>query len=314
MKLLAAFIRLIRSVNLLFIAITQLLFQYCIVGPVFQHAQAAPVLTTPVFIILIAASVLIAAAGYIINDYFDLNIDLVNKPDKLVVEKIIKRRWAIIWHLVLSGLGVLCSGYVAWKTRCWWLIPANIGCVGALWFYSTVFKKKLLSGNVIISLLTAWVILVIGFITHYVVIKRPDLYAQVEASKLMRRTFLYAGFAFIISLIREVVKDMEDINGDARYGCRTMPIVWGINASKVFAATWVMVLVAGVVVMQAYVLPFKWWWAAGYSVVFILIPLLILLRKLVKAITPAQFHTISTWLKLIMLSGILSMLFFKLYT
>jgi 4-hydroxybenzoate polyprenyltransferase len=75
-----------------------------------------------------------------------------------------------------------------------------------------------------------------------------------------------------------------------------------------------MVLVAGVVVMQAYVLPFKWWWATGYSVVFILIPLLILLRKLVKAITPADFHTISTLLKLIMLSGILSMLFFKLYT
>ena len=151
MKLLAAFIRLIRSVNLLFIAITQLLFQYCIVGPVFHHAQATPVLTTPVFIVLIAASVLIAAAGYIINDYFDLNIDLVNKPDKLVVDKIIKRRWAIIWHLVLSGVGVLCSGYVAWKTRCWWLIPANVGCVGALWFYSTIFKKKLLSGNVIIS-------------------------------------------------------------------------------------------------------------------------------------------------------------------
>jgi 4-hydroxybenzoate polyprenyltransferase len=156
--------------------------------------------------------------------------------------------------------------------------------------------------------------MVIGFITHYVVIKRPDIYAQVEASKLMRRTFLYAGFAFIISLVREVVKDMEDIYGDARYGCRTMPIVWGINASKVFAATWVIVLLAGVLVMQAYVLPFNWWWAAAYSVVFIVVPLVMLLRKLVKAVTPADFHKISTWLKFIMLSGILSMLFFKLYT
>jgi 4-hydroxybenzoate polyprenyltransferase len=314
MKLLAAFIRLIRSVNLLFIAITQLLFQYCIVGPVFQKAQVPPVLTLPVFITLIAASVLIAAAGYIINDYFDLNIDLVNKPDKLVVEKIIKRRWAIIWHLVLSAAGVLCSAYVAWKTRTWWLIPANIGCVGALWFYSTIFKKKLLSGNVIISLLTAWVILVIGFITHYVVIKKPDVYALVDASKLMRLTFLYAGFAFIISLIREVVKDMEDMSGDARYGCRTMPIAWGINASKIFTATWLIVLLTAVVVMMAYILPFRWWWAAAYCAVLIIIPMLLLLRKLVKAVTPADFHKISTWLKLIMLSGILSMLFFKLYS
>lgn len=314
MKLLAAFIRLIRSVNLLFIAITQLLFQYCIVKPLFEKAQAPLVLSTPIFITLVVASVLIAAAGYIINDYFDLNIDLVNKPDKLVVEKIIKRRWAIIWHLVLSGIGVVLSAYVAWKIRVWWLIPANIGCVAALWFYSTIFKKKLLSGNVIISLLTAWVILVIGFITHYVVIKKPELYATVEASKLMRLTFLYAGFAFIISLIREVVKDMEDINGDARYGCRTMPIVWGINAAKIFTATWLIVLFTAVVIMIAYILPFEWWWAVAYCAVFILVPLLILLRKLIKAITPVHFHSISTLLKLIMLSGILSMLFFKLYS
>jgi 4-hydroxybenzoate polyprenyltransferase len=301
-------------VNLLFIAITQCLFQYCIVAPILQHAGVPAVLTQPVFITLVAASVLIAAAGYIINDYFDLNIDLVNKPDKLVVEKIIKRRWAIIWHLVLSGLGVLCSAYVAWKTRAWWLIPANIGCVGALWFYSTTFKKRLLSGNVIISLLTAWVILVIGFITHYVVFKRPDVYPLVNASKLMRLTFLYAGFAFIISIIREVVKDMEDIPGDERYGCRTMPIVWGINAAKIFSATWLIVLVTAVIIMLAYILPFKWWWAAAYCALLIVIPLLYLLRKLVKAVTPADFHKISNWLKLIMLTGILSMLFFKLYS
>ncbi len=97
----------------------------------------------------------------------DLNIDLVNKPNKLVVEKIIKRRWAIIWLgiLVLSGAGVVLSApMLPGKPRAWWLIPANIGCVAALWFYSTTFKKKLLSGNVIISLLTAWVILVIGLL------------------------------------------------------------------------------------------------------------------------------------------------------
>src|SRR3954466_8656952 len=129
MKLLAAFIRLIRSVNLLFIAITQLLFQYCIVGPVFNHAQAAPVLTIPVFVTLIAASVLIAAAGYIINDYFDLNIDLVNKPNKLVVDKIIKRRWTIIWHSLLSFIAVAIGFYIDYTTRIWLLGASNFGCV-----------------------------------------------------------------------------------------------------------------------------------------------------------------------------------------
>ena len=87
------------------------------------------------FWIISAASVLIAAAGYIINDYFDLNIDRVNKPDKLVVEKIIKRRWAIIWHWVLSGAGRIAQFLCSWKTRTWWLGLANMGCVLLLWFY-----------------------------------------------------------------------------------------------------------------------------------------------------------------------------------
>jgi 4-hydroxybenzoate polyprenyltransferase len=314
MKLLAAFLRLIRSVNLVFIAITQLLFQYCIVAPIFQHANAPLALPAPVFAGLMTASVLIAAAGYIINDYFDLNIDLINKPGKLVVEKIIKRRWAIIWHLCLSGIGLVISAWVTWKTRAWWLLPANMCCVAALWFYSTTFKKKLLSGNVIISLLTAWVILVIGFLTHYLVIKKPGLYGAVYASKLMRLTFLYAGFAFIISLIREVVKDMEDITGDEKYGCRTMPIVWGVNASKIFTSTWLIVLITAVIILLAYILPFKWYWAALYSALFVLIPLFYILRKLVKAATTAHFHQLSNWLKLVMLTGIVSMLFFKLYS
>jgi 4-hydroxybenzoate polyprenyltransferase len=311
MKLLAAFFRLIRSMNLLFIAITQFLFQYCIVWPVFQKAGAPPVLSPVLFVLLVAASVCIAAAGYIINDYFDLNIDLVNKPDKLVVDKVIKRRWAIVWHLWLSFAGIALSGAIAWKTGAWWLIIANIGCVAALWFYSTTFKKKLLSGNIIISLLTAWVILVIGFITHYKVIGNAALYAGVDASKLLRFTFLYAGFAFIISLIREVVKDLEDMPGDARYGCRTMPIVWGINAAKVFTATWMVVLIIALFITEAYVLPFGWWWAALYVALLVIIPMLYIFRKLFTASTPKQFHHLSSSLKLVMLTGILSMVFFR---
>jgi 4-hydroxybenzoate polyprenyltransferase len=301
-------------VNLLFIAITQLLFQYCIVWPIFKRAEAPLVLSTPMLILLIAASVLIAAAGYIINDYFDLNIDLVNKPEKLVVDKVINRRWAILWHLGFSTVGVLLSAIVAWKTRAWWLIPANIGCVAALWFYSTTFKKKLLSGNVIISMLTAWVILVIGFITHYDIIRDPDLYASVNGSSLLRRTFLYGAFAFIISLIREVVKDIEDMQGDAQYGCKTMPIVWGVNVAKIFAGTWLLVLIGALVIILIYVLPLRWWWAVVYGVLLILIPLLYILRKLAKANTTKDYHQLSTWLKYVMLTGILSMLFFKIYS
>lgn len=313
MKLLVAFLRLVRALNLVFIAFTQLLFLYCVVIPIFHQAGMPLIIPVSQLALLVIASVLIAAGGYIINDYFDLNIDQVNKPGRLVVEKIIRRRWAIVWHLVLSVLGVLLSTWVAWKTRVWWLAPANMCCVIALWFYSTTFKRKLLSGNIIISLLTAWTVMVVGFIVHYRVIKTPELAGVVQASKIMRITFLYAGFAFIISLVREVIKDMEDMVGDAKYGCRTMPIVWGVNVSKVFAATWLIVLIAALVVVQAYVLTFNWWWSTLYCVPLIIIPLIYILRKLYTAQSSNDFHRLSGWVKGVMLTGIVSMIFFKIY-
>lgn len=240
MALFSAFLRLIRWPNLVFIGLTQVLFYYIVVQP----SDFAPF----IFGCLCAASILIAAAGYIINDYFDLNIDRVNKPEKLVIEKVIKRRSAILWHWFLSGLGVLLSVYVSWKLRNPIVGLANLGCVILLWFYSTTFKRALLIGNVVISMLTAWVIVVL-FVCE---IRLPYGY---NLSRTFKYAIVYGGFAFIISLIREVVKDIEDVDGDTRHGCRTMPIVWGINVAKVFAATWLVVLISALAVIQFYFLP-----------------------------------------------------------
>lgn len=310
MKLITAFLRLIRSVNLLFIVLTQCLFQYAIVVPMFHSNLHSPALSLTHFILLVLSSVLIAAAGYIINDYFDLSIDRINKPDKIVVEKVIKRRSAIIWHWVLSFAGVITGFYVGWRANVFWLGFANMGCVAALWFYSTTFKKKLLSGNILISLLTAWVVLVIGFATHYRMATNPGWYGYLFASKLLRFTFLYAGFAFIICLVREVVKDIEDMAGDAKYGCRTMPIVWGVQVSKMFAGTWLAVLTAALLIVFAYVLQFYWLVSAAYCLLMIIVPLLNVIRKLYRANTNEDYHRLSNWIKFVMLTGILSMAFF----
>jgi 4-hydroxybenzoate polyprenyltransferase len=110
-----------------------------------------------------------------------------------------------------------------------------------------------------------------------------------------------------------VVKDLEDMPGDEKYGCRTMPIKWGVNASKVFTATWLVVLVTILVVALIYVLPFQWWWPALYGVVLIIFPLLYILHKLYAAKVSSDYHVISNWLKFVMLTGILSMIFFKIY-
>ena len=314
MKLIAAFFRLIRWPNLLYIVLTQLLFYFCIV----QRVIIAPDYSgfrVPLFIYLIVASVLIAAAGYIINDYFDRNIDQVNKPTRLVIDKVIKRRWAIVWHILLSLAGTGICFYIDLAGPTNWLGFANLICVLLLFGYSVTLKKKLFFGNLLISALTAWVIIVVYLCYSGSILQvssgtrtDPNIYIR-----FTRMTLLYAGFAFVISLIREVVKDMEDMEGDLKYGCRTLPVVWGIPATKVFAAVWIIVLICTLSIVQFYVLQFGWWWSAVYCIFLIVVPLLLILKQLYRAQIPADYHRLSMAIKWVILTGILSMIFFRIY-
>ena len=322
MKLVTAFLRLIRWPNLVFIVVTQCLFYYCIIRPVFSFYNSSPVLNQFYFWHIVVASVLIAAAGYIINDYFDLNIDRINKPDKLVVEKIIKRRWTILWHLVLSLTGIVmitivCLHFFDWHS----ILTAvlTLLCVMVLWLYSTTYKRRLLIGNILISLLTAWVILILYLINERSWFMVKVMYEikhnyELASAKIFKYAIVYASFAFIISLIREVIKDMEDMEGDAKYGCKTMPIVWGIPATKVFTAVWLIVLTGALIILQFYAMHLGWWWSVAYSAAAIILPLLYILYKLYKAQVTKDYHWLSNAVKLVMLAGILSMVFFKIYS
>lgn len=309
MKLIVAFLKLIRLPNLFFIVLTQTLFQYCIFYPLFKDNIPANDSTQFIFIVL--ASVFIAAAGYIINDYFDINIDEVNKPQRLVVDKIIHRRSAIVWHFILSIAGIACTILAMPFLQKWYLILANMACVALLWLYSTNFKKTLLLGNIIIALLTAWTILIIFFSK----LSLTDAFGTEDISehKFFRIAFLYAGFAFISTLIREAIKDMEDREGDEKYECHTMPIAWGVNAAKVYTAVWLIALIAILVLVQVYVLQFRWWLPVTYSFVLIIFPLCYIFLKLFKASVKKDFHELSSWTKLVMLTGIVSMIFFYFY-
>jgi len=311
MKLLSAFFKLIRWPNLFFIVLTQCLFYFC----VFRSIVLEPSYYSSdyfLFYLLSAASVFIAAAGYIINDYFDLQMDAINKPEKVVVDKIVKRRWAILWHWILSGLGIVLSVYISYKTGKWVIAGANIICVFLLWFYSTTFKKKILSGNIIIAALTAWVIVVIYFFCGASIDVFDKQHIFFDAKKFFKYTVLYAGFAFIVSLIREVIKDLEDMKGDALYNGNTMPVVWGVPTSKVFTAVWLVVCIASLIIVQLYALQLGWWAIPVYTTLFVILPLALILKRLYKAVSPADYHQLSTGMKLVMLAGILSMLFFIL--
>ncbi len=307
MKVVIHFLKLVRWPNLLFILLAECLFHFCIYKPLYPLGGAT---ADRQFYFILITYVLIAAAGYIINDYFDVNIDQVNKPKKVVVGEFISRRWVIFWHLIFSLLGIYIST-IAFPFQFYWHIHlANLATILFLWFYSTNFKKDFLVGNVVISILTAWSIAVVYFSKFTVQeVFHPQIgsTANVRFFKLM---LLYSAFAFILTLVREALKDMEDIEGDEKFGCKTLPIVWGLMPTKVYIAVWLMVVILMLTIIQIFVLPLGWWFSIFYCLMLIVAPLIYVLVKLPSSFTSKDFTRLSSWIKFAMLAGILSMGFF----
>lgn len=315
MKTILAFFRLVRWPNMVMITLTQVLFYIALVQPFyFTNENIYSSFKGIHFLLLIISTLLIASAGNIINDYFDINIDEINKPEKRIVDKYIKRRWAILLHILFSLAGILIGFYIDFQTPVFWLGLSNFGCVVLLFGYSISLKKKLLVGNILVSLLTAWVVLVC-FLVYYRSLNCPDCesyFWQAYLNRFIRISFLYTGFAFVTSLIREVIKDMEDMDGDAHYGCKTMPVSWGIPATKVFVAVWIVVLIGMISIVQFYVLQLGWYWSALYCITLLIIPLIWILRKLFAAQRQKDYRQLSNAIKFVMLIGMLSMIFFKI--
>ncbi|MDO1448539.1 geranylgeranylglycerol-phosphate geranylgeranyltransferase [Rhodocytophaga aerolata] len=277
--LLMGFLRLIRWPNLLFIILTQYFVRIFLVGP--RDAWVSHFMDVR-FLMLTLSTVLVAAAGYIINDYYDIKIDTINKPKRVVVGRILRRRWAMISHLLLNVTGILLAFMVDWKVG---LVTFVSGFL--LWLYSNQLKRQPFTGNFTIALLTAASLLVVW-------IYQP------------RNEFLvytFAAFAFFISLIREIIKDMEDVRGDATFGCQTLPIIWGIRRTKILLYILIFCFLLVLFSLSAYLQNV----VVMYFCFFILVPVGWLTYKLFWADTKREFSYLSKFCKLIMLSGILSM-------
>jgi len=310
---LRSFTSLIRIQNLAFIVFTQYFFYFFILIPIYEDNPGSIILGLSVLNWLVLASVLIAGGGYVINDYFDLNIDRINKPQKLVIDRFISRRWAMFLHLILSLAGILISAYVAYILSNPLLLIFNLISVFLLFVYSSTFKKKLLTGNVIIAALSAWVIMVlfVAMCQWNPGTLLPEWTPQLH--EVYKIALVYSAFAFIVSLIREVVKDMEDEEGDKKNGCKTMPIVWGIKSTKVFIGVWILVLFGLLIVFLFNLIITGWLWGVFY-IMFLLFPFLFrIYMAFSKALIKKQYSQISREVKLFMLAGILSMLIYYFY-
>ncbi|TSJ48054.1 hypothetical protein FO442_02670 [Fluviicola chungangensis] len=238
------FFRLIRPINLLVIILTmygiRLFFlPYFSEDVLLKKSHPHEALD---YFLLVFSTVLIAAAGNIINDYFDVKADRINKPDKLIVGKHIKPRWAIVSHWTLNFVAFSIACYLTWAYETFWYVFIHLLSINVLWFYSMYFKRKFLIGNLFIAALTGLVPLLCGI--HFLGLTTPFQSANFMSdfkeganwiSQLNLKIFFIVALAFFASclnLVREIVKDMEDVKGDLLLKAKTIPIVLGVNKAK----------------------------------------------------------------------------------
>jgi len=272
------FLVLVRFPNLVLMALCLLLVRTCLLQAPLLEAR---------FGLLLLAALCIAAAGYIINDYYDVKIDAINRPDRLVVGRVVNRRQAMMAHLLLSGEGVVVAGALSPL-----LGLIYLGSALLLWGYSARFKRLPLVGNLTIALLTAALVLL------------PELQLRTGHSSV----WTYALAAFLLTVVREIIKDVEDMRGDAQHDCRTLPIVWGVMRTKWVAGFFLLSLItlvmgAGWSALHNGKLALGAW--LGLAVV---LPLLGLSRQLARADRRRTFTRLSAWCKWVMLAGVLSMI------
>lgn len=273
-NLLEAFVRLTRAWNLVIIVFAQYFTAYFLAKD--------NVLTDVRLFLLSLSTVLIAAGGYVINDYYDVKIDIINNPKRVVVGKTIHRRFAILLHIALSIAGVAVGLLVSWQ-----LALVNTLSVMVLWFYSSLFKRLPFIGNLTVALLTGLSIAIILFIKN-------------DNAGLI---LVYASFSFFMTLIREVIKDIEDLKGDNTYGCKTLPILWGVARTKYFLYGTVIVFSILVLIINFLYVKLE----IIYFVMLLFVPLCWLVVQLNRADTKRDFGWLSSFCKVIMLLGILSM-------
>ena len=298
-----AFLKLIRVENLLIIIVTQWCIKYLIFAPINEFSKFTPAL----FTISLISTLLIAAAGYIINDYFDVRTDKINHPETVVIDVVIKRRWAMILHVLFNSIALILGFYLALKCNSIKLLMFQLSSILLLWFYSTHFKKQLLVGNIVVSILTATIPLM-PMVYEYYLIGGIDSIAAFLFGDFIKTlviiVFGYAAFAFLTSFAREVIKDMEDYKGDIQTGCKTMPIVWGIITSKV-VTFFIIIITIGLLLLAS----FKFYKEKQFIAVYyifgaVIFPLIVLLIQTIKAKTSRDFKMASLLLKFIMLFGI----------
>ncbi len=308
-------LRLIRWQNLLIVILTMVLMRYALVETlaggiyvILTEGPGEPVQMTLRFpwydfMILVFATVCITAGGYVINDYFDIRTDLINRGEVIIGTRI-PRRKAILWHSILNISGVTAGFYVSARAGYFWFGTIFLLISGLLYFYSASYKRQFLIGNLLVAILTA-LVPVLAVLFEWTGLYR---YYSVHASDLPDLKFLFcwvggfALFAFLTTFIREIIKDTEDFEGDAAYGRNTLPVVAGIPVSKFISVSLIIITIT--LLFLAWMLFINDMITLIYLSLAIVLPLIIVIYRLLSGKNRKEFHAASGLIKLVMLAGI----------
>ncbi|MBO3098246.1 geranylgeranylglycerol-phosphate geranylgeranyltransferase [Gelidibacter pelagius] len=301
-------LNLIRWKNLLMIAFVQLLIKYALFQPFLETTELTITLNGFGFGLLVLSTLCIAAAGNIINDIYDVETDLVNRPTKVIIGKKISEKTAYTLFIALNVIGVLIGFYLSHLVGRSGFFAIFVIISALLYVYASYLKQMLLLGNILISALVGLSILIVGVFELMPVITDQNQATQLTFFKIL---FDYALFAFLINLVREIIKDLEDVDGDYKSGMNTLPIVIGRDrASKIAFFASLLPLLGSIYYVASYLLKYELF--IGYFLVMIIVPLIYIAIKSFNAKTKKHYHHISNMLKLVMLFGMLSLLLYPI--
>ncbi len=302
----SSFIKLVRLPNLVFVAVIQYVMRWCIINPIITTSGFELQFGEFNFALLVLSTVLLTASGYIINDYFDTESDLFNKPQKVTIGKTITRKMAMNLHIALNIIAIAISFYISYKIGIYKIGFIFVIIAGLLWFYSSSYKRLFLVGNLIVALLAGLVPFMVALF------EIPSLnheYAEILIQRGKNFNLViywilgFSFFAFITTFIREIIKDIEDYEGDKTFGSNTMPIIIGTFYSKIVAIVLIVITIATLYYIQfAYI---KEVYSLIYINTLLALPFIFLIFKLINAKTKEHFHKASRYSKIIMVLGVL---------
>ena len=295
---------------MLFLAALIWVMKKWVAAPVLIQAGFGEQLPNGILLLLILGTTLVAAGGYVINDYFDVKIDRINRPDSVIVTRSVSKETAMRLSLILSGIGIACGITAAVLLRSMIVGTLFVIIPGLLWFYSSSYKRLFMIGNLVIALLAAMTPMLVAFAN--VAVLRLRFAPVLPYLPLEHDLYVWLGgfalFAFLLTWIREIVKDAQDQMGDRELECHSMPIVWGELWTKVFVTALIVLTIALIGHLWYHVLPFPIGWnslSTRYIVLGIIIPLLSALCLLWAAKIPSDYKICQQVLKFTMLLGML---------